>query len=110
MKKKTYTYDEIREFARQIEYKEVEETQEILMRKDKSGTSVAHTLSYHSYFTKWSTKNKDILMLQSEVETSVAHELASWHLTWITDDLEILSLANRWGRTVEDTLVKRGKI
>ena len=102
--------EELVEFTHQIENKEIAETKEILMRQNKDGFSVAHRLAWRADTTNWSTDDKEILLLQDKDGDSVAHWLASWHLTWITDDLEILSLANRWGRTVEDTLVKRGKI
>ena len=76
---KTYTYDEIVEFARQINNKEIKETREILMRKEEGGYSVAHRLAF-------------------------------WHPTWITGNIEILSLIDIWERTVEDILEEKGKM
>jgi len=55
-------------------------------------------------------ETKEILLLQDKNGDSVAHWLSIRHSTWITDDLEILSLANRGGRTVEDILIRAGKI
>ena len=110
MKKKIYTFEEIKEFARQIINKEIAETREILMRKDAGGFSVAHRLAWRADTTNWSTDDKEILLLQDNSGYSVMHRLAFWHPTWTTDDPEILSLANNWGKTIEDTLVKRGKI
>ena len=111
MKKKIYTYLEIKEFACQINNKEIPETKEILMKQDEDGWSVAHELAYHSGTTNWSTNDKDILMLQEEDGISVAHRLAYYHPTWTTHDPEILSLYSKyWKRTVEDILVTRGKI
>jgi len=108
---KIYTYDEITHFARQIENKELIETKEILMRKGEGGWSVVHVLAWNSDNTKWQTFDKEILMLQDENETSVAHCLAYKHPTWKTDDLEILSFyGDMWEETVEDTLVKKGKM
>jgi len=48
-------------------------------------------------------------MLQTKWGWSVAHELALYHPTWTTDDLEILSLAGADGSTVEDILKKKRK-
>jgi len=108
---KIYTFEEIDEFACQIENKETTETKEILMLQDNSGTSVAHCLGRNSDKTKWKTFDKEILMLQNSDKTSVAHLLAYWHPTWITDDIEVLSFYSRdWGETVEDTLVKKNKM
>jgi len=105
MKKKRYTRKELREFARQTENKE------ILMRKDDTGYSVAHWLAWKSDKTKWYTDDKEILMLQDSDGRSVAHILADNHPTWNTNIPEILILySSMWKETVEDVLVKKGKI
>ena len=110
MKKKKYTFEEIKKFARQIENKEIAETREILMRKDETNWRVAHELAVPSDVTNWSTENKEILKLKDENKWSVAHELAYNHPTWSTGDIEVLSLADKYGCTVEDVLVKKGKM
>ena len=108
---KTYTYSEIKKFARQINDKEIAETKEILMRQNDFGSSVAHELARNSNITNWSTEDKDILLLQNKNRTSVAYWLAKYHPTWTTDDLEVLSLySDYWEQTVEDILVRKNKI
>ena len=111
MKKKIYTYLEIKEFASQIENKDIIETREILMKQNENEYSVAHQLASNSDTTNWSINDKEILMLQKENGISVAHYLAYNHPTWTTDIPEILSLYSEyWKQTVEDFLVKRNKI
>ena len=107
---KKYTFEEIKEFARQIENKEIKETKEVLRRKDEGGWSVAHELAFPSDVTNWSTGDKEILKLKDKGKWSVAHELAYIHPTWSTGDIEVLSLADKYGCTVEDVLVKKGKM
>jgi len=96
---------------KQIENKEIEETKEILLMRGEDGWGVAHWLSFNSGETKWVTDNKDILVLPDNCKRSVAYWLAENHPTWTTDDPEILSLYYSYKKqTVEDVLVKKGKI
>lgn len=81
------------------------------MRQDEYGISVAHCLAYNSNITKWSTSNKEVLMLQNRRGNSVAHKLADNHPTWKTEDIEILSLySSQRKKSVEDILEEGGKI
>jgi len=73
-------YNKIKEFARQIENKEIVETKEILMKQDSDGWSVAYLLA--DYHPTWTTDDPEIL--------SLYHSL--------------------WNQTVEDVLVKRNKM
>lgn len=83
---------------------------EILKLQDDYKDSVAHLLARKSNTTNWSTEDKEILKLKDYAERSVAYLLAYYHPTWTTDNLEILSLVNKYGETVEDMLEEKGKI
>ena len=111
MKNKIYTFEEIDKFAHQIENKKFIETKEILMRQTDEGYTVAHKLAWSANLTDWETCDKEILMLQYEKSSySVAHHLADYHPTWTTSDIEVLSLACFNGETVEDVLIRKGKM
>jgi len=55
-------------------------------------------------------ETKEILMRKDEEGISVAHWLAVYYFDWTTEELEVLSLVNNKGETVEDILVKNGKM
>jgi len=48
-------------------------------------------LAYKKHIT-WTTNDKDILMLQDNNGTIVAYELDANHPTWTTNDPDILNL------------------
>jgi len=112
MKNRIHSKSKTYNLARQIENKELIETEEILLLQDEYGWSVAHYLAiYSDRKNYWSTENKEVLMLQTSSGVSVAYLLAKYHPTWKTDDIEILiSYSWVWKQVVEDILVEKNKI
>jgi len=99
---KTYSYDEIRLFARGVSTKKIKDTKEVLKRKMKDGHTVAHELAKHSWVDYWVTEDKEILIMQDSDGWSVAHHLAhcSRYNGWTTKDKDILLLEEKEGWTV----------
>ena len=60
-----------------------------------------------SWHPSWITNDKEILVLRDASTNTVAHYLAFWHPSWVTNDLEILYLKNNKNRTVKEILVER---